>query len=201
MTAGAGTGGGETVSVSKSELDNIRRTIAEQETLIGGYQKENEKLLEVQKVMKETFLREKGEILQEVSELSEHFGRRIHHTNSAQREAVNRRSNKFENAYALVSSSVSMSVANLALRGSSAATATGGEENVDPKKLNGEIQELKSALQANDSRNLELQHEITKLRKEKKDNMLAAEGLSTRKLANSDRDVNTLKGKSKYSLV
>ena len=125
----------------------------------------------------------------------------INHTNSAQREAVNRRSNKFENAYALVSSSVSMSVANLALRGSSAATATGGEENVDPKKLNGEIQELKSALQANDSRNLELQHEITKLRKEKKDNMLAAEGLSTRKLANSDRDVNTLKGKSKYSLV
>jgi len=156
--------------VSKEELADVKRVIDEQETLIKGYQKENEKLLEEKQKMKEDFLREKGEIIGE-------------------RERVNKRANKFENAFARVSASGGLTASMLMNRNEEG-------ENDDPKSaesLRQEINRLKAEKTAQDTRNVELHHEIDKLRKEKKDALLQQEGLSERKLADSDRDVSTLK--------
>ena len=158
---------GNTVTIPKAEVESYKKQLQQQETLLNGFQKENDKLVLELKKKAEEMKREKGAILKE------------NHTLSLQ-------ANKFENKFKMVSSSLNMQEVGNNLR-----------TTLDQETLLAAVkEELAVALEkgkASEERNIEMKYEMDKLRKEKKEKMLESEGLSTEKLEAQTKDTNALK--------
>jgi len=159
---------GNTVTIPKAEVESYKKQLEQQENLLNGFQKENDKLVLELKKKSEEFKREKGEILKE-------------------RESLNLKANKWENSF----KSVRDSHQNMVEMRQNLRTT------LDNEKLLSELkEELAVALEkgkAAEERNVEMKFEMDKLRKEKKEKMLASEGLSAEKLEAEERDTAVLK--------
>ena len=160
--------GSATVAVPKAELEGYKKQLDQQEMLINGFQKENEKLVQEIKVKTEMFNRERGEILKD-------------------RESLNVKANKWENAYA----SVSQSQKNLKESCDNLRSTLDHEKLIS--SLREELGAAKESAKVADERNLEMKYEIDKLRKERKDMLLESEGLSAEKIDRQEKDTAMLK--------
>ncbi len=166
--AKVGASKGDEVTLKKSELEGYMRQLQQQDSLIIGFQKENEKLVKGMKAKEAAWSRERSEILKD-------------------RETLNAKANKFENQYA----SVSASQASLKDAADHLRSTLDNEALV--RKLREELEEKVGRLKAEADRNMEMKVEVDKLRKEKKDFQLQSEGLSEEVLQQNEKEVSLLK--------
>ncbi|GMI06756.1 hypothetical protein TrLO_g8047 [Triparma laevis f. longispina] len=155
---------GGDVTIPKEELEGYKKQMEQQETLITGFQKENEKLVTELRNKEDKWKREKGSILKD-------------------RESLNIKANKWKNDLASVSQSQqNMAEMRSALR-----------STLDAEQIVGEMREELGAVKDKLSRNQELKFEIDKLRKHKKEQMFKNEGLNADMMEHTEKDISMLK--------
>ncbi|GMH65126.1 hypothetical protein TrST_g3438 [Triparma strigata] len=164
-----GKASGSDVTLPKAELEGYKKQMEQQETLIAGFQKENEKLVTELRTKEDKWKREKGEILKD-------------------RETLNIKANKWKNDLA----SVSQSQQNMAEMRSALRSTLDAEQIVG--EMREELGAVTDKLKSAEERNVELKFEIDKLRKHKKEMMLKSEGLNADMMEGQEKDISMLKG-------
>jgi len=148
---------GDNVTIPKQDLEKYKKQLEQQETLINGFQKENEKLVAELKKNKEAWAREKGEVLKE-------------------RDDVNAKRNLAENRLSVDMSQIMKNDYSTTLRAT-----------LDAETLQREMEDARSKLKSAEERNLEMKFEMDKMKKIKKEAMLQSEGLSTQQMERSEQ--------------